>query len=374
MAAACGRDASQSLPMARLRIAIVGCGEAAQIMHLPSLRFLSDLFEVTVVCDASATVAETVARAWSVPVHVVDHEDTVARDDVDAVLVATPDAYHSSVVLAAIRAGKHVLVEKPMCMTLREADEIADAQLRAGVVAQVGYMRRYAPAFLEAKRVVDELGVIRLARAQHVLGSNELIAQPTSRVFTDDDVPAAIADEGRSLRARLLAEATSDAPQPYQDAYALLLSLASHDLSAMRELLGRPRHVLYAAAWHDASYVSGAFDMGGYVCDFVAGFDRIPRVDSYLEVHGEQRCVRVRFESSYLRHVPLRVTVTEANATGGVDERTTQPDWGDPFVEEWRAFHAHVSDGTPPKTSPADFRADLELFGELVTAMRASPG
>jgi predicted dehydrogenase len=353
----------------RLRVGIVGCGEAAQIMHLPGLRFLSDLFQVTAVCDISRTVAERVGREWDVPVRLVDHAAAVALDEVDAVLVATPDAYHCDVALAAIAAGKHVLVEKPLCMTLREADEIAAAQERAGVVVQVGYMRRYAPAFLEAVRAVAELGEIRLAHVQHVLGLNRLVVEPTSRVIAADDIPDAALEEGRELRTSLLAEATGNAPPQIQEAYALLLSLASHDLSAMRELLGRPEKALYAATWHDAWYVTGAFDYGSFVCHFAAGFDRIPRVDATIEVFGERRVVRVRFDASHVRNLPVRVTVTDATPTGGVEERTIHPGWGDPFVEEWRAFHAHVIGGTEPKTSPADFREDLELFRELAAAM-----
>ncbi|MFN2629635.1 MAG: hypothetical protein ABR569_13520 [Gaiellaceae bacterium] len=78
--------------------------------------------------------------------------------------------------------------------------------------------------------------------------------------------------------------------------------------------------------------------------------------------------MRVRFESSYVRNVPLRATVLAASETGGVEERTLQPTWADPFVEEWRALH--VSDRSEPKTSVAGFREDLELFRDLVTAMR----
>jgi predicted dehydrogenase len=61
--------------------------------------------------------------------------------------------------------------------------------------------------------------------------------------------------------------------------------------------------------------------------------------------------------------------VTEVTAAGGVESRALQAAWGDPFVEEWRAFHRHVVEGTPPKTSVADFREDLELCRDLVAAM-----
>lgn len=154
--------------MKPLRVGIVGCGEAAQIMHLPSLRFLAPLFDVTAVCDVSRSVAERVGEDWNVPVRLVDHATAVTLEEVDVILVATPDAHQSVVALEAIAAGKHVLVEKPLCITLREADAIVAAQEQAGVIVQVGYMRCYAPAFLRAVKAVAELGEVRLARVQHV--------------------------------------------------------------------------------------------------------------------------------------------------------------------------------------------------------------
>jgi len=352
-------------------VGVVGCGEATQIMHLPSLRFLSDLFEVSAVCDVSRRVADRVGEDWNVPARLVDHRATVALTEVDAVLVATPDAHHATVVLDAIAAGKHVLVEKPLCLTLRELDAIAAAQDRAGVLVQVGYMRRYAPAFLHAVEALGGVGEIRLARVQHVLGLNRLVVAPTSRVVVGDDVPEERLERGRRLRLSLLAEATGGAAAEIQEAYSLLLSLGSHDLSAMRELLGRAHGVLYARTWHEGWYVTAALDYGTFVCHFAVGFDRIPRVDATIEVFGEHRVVAIRFDASHVRNLPVRTTVTDATDAGGVDVRTTHPGWGDPFVEEWRAFHRHVTEGTPTKTSPADFREDLELCRALSVAMAA---
>ena len=176
--------------MHQLRIGIVGCGEVTQVMHLPSLHQLAEQFAVTALCDVSATVLHGVGEQWRVPNRYRDYHDLLAQADVDAVLIANPDAYHAEVALAAIAAGQHVLIEKPMCITLVEADAISAAQERAEVVVQVGYMRRYAPAFVDACRLVPELGAIRLARVHDVLGWNALFIKDTSRVRRGDDVPA----------------------------------------------------------------------------------------------------------------------------------------------------------------------------------------
>ena len=191
---------TQEIEMTKLRIGIIGCGEVTQIMHLPSLTQLSGLFTVTALCDVSNQVLHAVGDHWNVPKRYLDYRDLVAQADVDAVLVANPDAYHAPATLAAIAAGKHVLVEKPMCISLQEADAIIAAQASAGVTVQVGYMRRYAPAFVEACRLVPELGPIRLARVHDVLGWNSLFIKETSHVVRGDDIPADVLAEGKQLR------------------------------------------------------------------------------------------------------------------------------------------------------------------------------
>jgi predicted dehydrogenase len=204
-----------------------------------------------------------------------DAEALVAREDVDAVLVTCPNAFHADVALAALRAGKHVLVEKPMCLTLREADALVAAQERTGLVLQVGYMRRYAEAFAEARRFVAELGEIRLARVRDVLGLNELIGDQATRVVRAAEVAPALAAEAADAQRALLEEAVCEGADDEDfHTYFFLLSLTSHDLSAMRDLLGMPRGVLYAARRDGgvSPFVTAALDFGGFVCHLEAGF------------------------------------------------------------------------------------------------------
>ena len=356
--------------MQRLRVGIVGCGEATQILHLPSLIQLPEQFAVTALCDASDKVLQAVAEQWRVSKRYRDYHELVGQGDVDVVLVANPDAYHAEVALAAIAAGKHVLIEKPMCLTLREADAITAAQQKAGVTVQIGYMRRYAPAFVAACGMISELGDIRLARVHDVLGSNSLFIQDTSLVTRGDDIPADMLAAGQRLRDERVKEAIGDAPPELQRAYGLLLGLSSHDLSAMRELLGMPQRVLYAAQRRGGLYLSAAFDYGGYVCQFETGIDNIPRFDAHLEVYGENRTLRVQYDTPYVRNLPIRLFVTEANGQGGVVERAEHPAWGDAFVAEWRAFYTNVTERRAPKTPPSDFRQDLELFRDMIALMR----
>jgi predicted dehydrogenase len=353
-----------------IRLGIVGCGEVAQIIHLPTLRELSALFRVNALCDVSRHVVDAVGERWGVARRFLDYRDLVSCDEVDAVLVANPNLFHCEAGLAAMRAGKHVLIEKPMCITLAEADALIAEQKRSGVIAQVGYMRRYAPAFMEAKRLVDVLCDIRLARVHDVIGRNALIIGQVADVVRPIDLPAASAEEMRLAQSRV-AEAIGPASAMLENAYGLLLGLSSHDISAMRELLGMPERVLYAACrGADGRSISAAFDYGSFVCQFETGIDLLPRFDAHIEVFTPSRIIRVEYETPYIRNMPGRLVITDVDHLG-MARRGESLAWRDPFAVEWEAFHASVKGGDAPKTSLSDARQDLVLFQEMIESMRA---
>ena len=355
--------------MTKVRVGIVGCGEVTQILHLPSLRQLTDLFEVTVLCDVSQDVLDSVGKQWQVETR-RNYRDVLERDDVDAVLVANPHAYHSEVVVAALGAGKHVLVEKPMCITLAEADTIIAAQRASNLVVQVGTMRRYADAFVRACALVKALPSVKLARVHDVIGDNSLFIRETSRVVRGTDVPGELIETGRALERRKVQEAVESHDPVLHNAYRTLLGLSSHDISAMRELLGTPQGVLYAAARDGGGYLTAAFDYSDFVCHFEIGVNRIADFDAHIEVYSDAHILRVQYNTPYVRNLPVELFVTETDAENATVKRALHPAWNDPFVAEWRAFYNSVQTGTPSKTDAVDFRQDLELFGQMVALMK----
>jgi len=84
-----------------------------------------------------------------------DYNELLAREDIDAVLIATPTNTHESIVKAAAGAGKHIFTEKPLALTVAACDEALTAVTEAGVKMQVGFMRRYDPAYMAAKKQID---------------------------------------------------------------------------------------------------------------------------------------------------------------------------------------------------------------------------
>ena len=355
--------------MSRLRIGIIGCGSVSQIVHLPTLHQLSDLFSVTALCDVSPKVLAAVGADWGIAARMRDYEDLLALDTLDAVLIANPDVYHAEITIAALQAGLHVLVEKPMCLTLAENDAIIAAQAESGKIVQVGTMRRYAPAFIEACRLVRDMGAIRLAKVHDLIGRNSLVIEPTSRVLPADDIPAPAIESLRERTEEQVRAAIGDVPAALKNAYRMMLGLSTHDLSAMREMLGMPARVLQASQHLGGRYQTATFDYGDYVCQFSTGVDNIPRFDTYLQVYGDERVVRVDYDTPFVRNLPITLSVTETGDGLNKVETVTHPGWGDAFTEEWRAFYHNIMNGRPAKSNPQDFRNDLVLFRDMIQLM-----
>lgn len=357
--------------MDRVRIGIVGLGEVAQTVHLPILEALADRYQITALCDVSPTLLRVLGDRHQVApeARFADYRDLVAQDDVDAVLVLTADEYHADVVIAACRAGKHVLVEKPMTLTLTECDAVIQARDEAGVQVMVAYMRRFAPAFVAAIEEVRQLDKINYVRVRDIIGRNRLIIDQAHAVLRPDDIPADIAAD-RAGRARwLVHDAIGEAPPELVRAYRLLCGLSSHDLSAMRELLGFPLGVVAATQWNGGNFMVVVFAYDGYRAILETGVDDQRRFDAHIEVYGPTRSIHIKYDTPYIRHLPTTLIVSETIGES-FTERVVRPTFKDPYTHELETFHQVVTAGETPKTTPEDFRDDLRLFRMIVDKLR----
>lgn len=134
----------------KLRLAVVGCGAVAKIHHLPAIA-LSERVEAAVLVDADEKRARDLAAQFGVPEVATDYRDLPGR--VDAAVVALPNSLHAPVSIDLLRKGVHVLVEKPMAMTVRECDEMIAAAEDSHATLAVGLDFR----FFEGSRFVRDL-------------------------------------------------------------------------------------------------------------------------------------------------------------------------------------------------------------------------
>lgn len=166
-----------------LRIGIIGAGGAARGIHIPGLK-LCPFVEIAAICDPNQSLEATTS----------DYRDVLERDDIDAVINATPNYLHHEITLAAIRHGKHILCEKPLSLDAVRAQEMLDAAKLAGVVHMTAFTYRYTPALQYMHHLVKSgaVGTIRSVRAAylmalsgHLLGWRSTKAQAGSGVLAD---------------------------------------------------------------------------------------------------------------------------------------------------------------------------------------------
>lgn len=152
----------------KVRIGVIGAGGIAQGAHLPGYATIPDLCEVVALADINEETLKTAAGKFGVQHTFTDYRKLLEMDEVDAVSVCTPNYVHMDPTLAAFKAGKHVLCEKPIAMNAREAAKMVEAGRKAKRNFMVGYNTRFEPRSQLLKKYIQagDLGEIYYARAQ----------------------------------------------------------------------------------------------------------------------------------------------------------------------------------------------------------------
>jgi predicted dehydrogenase len=130
-------------------IGFIGAGSFARTVLLPALQQYHQIRRVALACSSGVHAREAAAKFG------FETAATSALEGpLDAVFIATPHSTHAELVLASLAAGRHIFVEKPLCVQPEELDLIADAHSRAGKILMVGFNRRFSPFALEARELL----------------------------------------------------------------------------------------------------------------------------------------------------------------------------------------------------------------------------
>lgn len=357
----------------RLRVGVIGCGGVAQMMHLPYLQSLPDLFEIAAISDLSPGVLQAIGKKYGIPedCRFKDYKNLLALD-IKAVLVLTGGNHHPQA-LAAVQAGKHVLVEKPLCYTVREADELMDAARKANVKLMVAYMKRYDPGYLYAQSKIQELGDIRYAQL-NTLYPAEDDYMSIHDILHFEDVPAEALKPIREAEDRQVVEAVGYVSPTWRALYAdLFLGSMVHDCNALRGLLGEPEEVLFTELWPAGQRKVSVTTVLKYPGDtrVVYTWTYLPELRDYFQeiaVMAPANRLRIQFPSPYLKHFPTPV-VLQGMENGAAVEKRVQVSYAEAFKEELIAFHHCIVNDAPPLTDAADARADIVLLQRIFAAL-----
>ena len=140
--------------MSKLRVGVLGVGEMG-LRHAENARHRVSNAQLVAVADVALERARRVATDLEIDNAYGSLEEMLDRTQLDAVVVATPDRFHANAVKLAAAAGKAILCEKPLALSLSDAHDLLEAVSKAGVFLQVGFMRRYDPAYASAMKRIE---------------------------------------------------------------------------------------------------------------------------------------------------------------------------------------------------------------------------
>jgi predicted dehydrogenase len=327
-----------------VRVGFVGCGRVTETRHLAALRRVPGV-EAVALADMDAARLSKVGDAYGVARRYADWRAIVEDDCVDAVAVCVPPALHAEVASAALDAGKHVFVEKPLALTLDECDILDAAAARAaGLVAAVGFQMRCHRLVREARAALarGELGRVKLVRTVFASGAR---ARP--------DQPA--------WRARR------------ESGGGCVFELGTHHFDLVRFTLGQEAREVYASSdereetavvslkTDGGVQVSASFSEGtceGHELEFYGERGRLRvscyRADGFERLDAGQYAgsPRARFDSMSRTLRALPRVIAQARKGG---------DYVNSYAEEWRCFADAVRGRAETGATLEDGRRALEI-------------
>jgi len=329
-----------------IRVGVVGCGRVAQQRHLPIIADLPEA-ELVAICDVDGDTRQRLSQQFGLQFSFEDYRDLIAHDTVDAVMIATPTQYHVDVGVAALEAGKNVIIEKPLALGLDEIDQLEAAAKDSQMTVVVAMNSRWHRLSRAARDVVKsgELGTPGLLRS----------------VFTDNF--------------RL-----NEVPRPWmmqhENAGCVLVEQAVHHFDLWQYLLDTTVEDIYAKML-DPSTVSERATVTAKLANGVivsAMFTEGLKALNELEIYGDKgHLLLSMYDFDGLDVTPTseypgtmgprirRLKQTLRAFPGALKRKKTGGDWAGSYRAEWQHFLDCIKTGKPSECGLAEGRRALTV-------------
>ena len=350
---------------------MVGGGLVAQAEHLPYLSALRDRFTLTSLVEPSKTVREALGARYGIPSLHEDHRALLDTGELDATVICSPAGTHAQVVVDALEAGLHVFVEKPMCITLEDADAIIAARDRAGKVVQVGTMKRYDPA---VEAMLDNLPGDASALRYISVIVNDPEFDPyfePGDIVRGNDVPAELIDATRRGEAEQVARAVGSGDEDVVRAFSeSFLGSMLHDLNVVHGALERlgeplPTEVVSGDWWNEGRAVSGALRLRNGSRADLSWVQLLPTFEyrEQIVLMFDDEVHELHFPSPWLKQHPT--TYRRSRRSGRIDDVQIVNAYDESFARELKHFHECITDGAECRTPPEGGRLDIDVLTKM---------
>jgi predicted dehydrogenase len=353
------RQKSKSL----IKLALVGCGGVTETRHLPALRHIDDA-QVAALADISLDRVNRVADIFRVRDRYTDYQRLLNDRSIDAIAVCVPAQFHVEVALAALDAGKHLFIEKPLALKSEESDQLVERAARfPNLKVMIGFNMRWHHLVRQARAIIQ----------QGNLGRVQLIRTVLTGYY--DSVPEW--RKHRELGGGVLFEQAVH----HFDLWRFLLQSEVAEVSATSR----------SGAWEDeVATVEARMANGALACSV---FSERTSESNEIEIYGQEGRLRVdvyRFDGfeyspclypSYrIRNRFKKMARTLAAFPFALFKMTQGGDFLASYQAEWRHFLDAIRQGTPVESTLEDGRSALQVAlaavkaASLARSIKITPG
>jgi predicted dehydrogenase len=345
--------------MSTIRLGYVGCGYMAQKVHLPNLAAIPGC-KVVALAEVRQALGKQVQSRFSIPHLYLHHEALLADPEIDAIAVSAAFGIQGEIARAALLAGKDVFMEKPMAISLAQADRILAAEQVSGRRLMVGYMKRYdagnelVKASIDQFRASGELGSLTYAR-NHGFCGDWVAGLDTLQDKSDEPMPQAPVVGPEWL------------PPAYLNQYIGYLQQYTHNINLLRWFLDAGDNVRVRTVDLDEDGYTGVviFDMAGTRAVLESGRISHYRWDEHTQIYFADGWLHTWAPPLLLKQTPAEVEIYRGGKEQSFTRAIPQPAWSWSYKREIEHFIHCLQSGKPFRSGAADTRTDVRLFEEI---------
>ncbi|MGQ9632060.1 MAG: Gfo/Idh/MocA family protein [bacterium] len=345
--------------MKPLKVGYVGCGFMAQKVHIPNLVSIPDC-ELIALAEMRTELGKKVQRRYGIPRLYKDHLELSRDPEVEAVCVSAAFDVQGDIARDLLEAGKHVFMEKPMAVTVKQGEAIVEASRRMGARLMVGYMKRYdagnelVKENLDRFRRTGELGEITFVR-NHGFCGNWICNIDTPMETTDEPIPKSQPRKPDWL------------PENHLKGYIGYLQQYTHNVNLLRWFLDAGDDVKVKYVDLDSDGMTGIviFDMKGVRATIESGSVSHYRWDEHTQIYFKNGWIKTWAPPLLLKNVPAGVEIYRAGSVQEFSRPIPKGGWTWSYRRELEHFVSCILSGEEFRSSGEDTLTDIRLFEEI---------
>jgi len=347
--------------MKQVKMGYVGCGFMAQRVHIPNLVSLPQC-ELVAIAELRQELGRKVQARYAIPRLYHDHRDLAQDPDIEAVGVSAHFAVQGEIAIDLLRAGKHVFMEKPMAVSVAQAERILGAVKESGGRLMVAYMKRYDAGNELVKQTITrfletgELGAITYAR-NHGFCGDWTGGLDTPFDTTDEPMPAPEPFAGKP----------DWLPEHFYRGYIGYLQQYTHNVNLLRWFLDVGDDVKVDGVYLGDDGMSGivVLDIGGIRAIIESGSLPYHGWEEHTQIYFEKGWIKTHAPPLLLKNVPATVEVYRAVPSHQVQQLVPEAGWSWSYKRELEHFVSCIADDVPFRSPAGDTVTDVRVFEDV---------